>query len=102
MKKLLILLFPGVALAQPTIENKEVVCDKTERVFSLLTNQKYKEVPSWLGVSSRNKFILFVNQNKNTWSMVEYDNDYACIIGAGRGSEFVDIQPNYNSSKVYK
>jgi len=102
MKKLLILLFPGIALAQPTIENKEVVCDKAERVFSLLTNQKYKEVPSWLGVSSRSKFILFVNQNKNTWSMVEYDNDYACIIGAGGGSEFVDTQPNYNSSKVYK
>lgn len=98
MKKLLILLFPGLAIAAPTIENKEVVCDDTEKIFSLLTNQKYKEAPGWLGVSSRSKFVLFVNHDKNTWSLVEYDKNDACVIGAGRHSEFVTIEPKYSPS----
>ena len=78
--------------AAPTIEKKEVVCDTVERVFQLLGDQKYNEVPNWLGATERTRFVLLVNREKKTWSLVEHNRSNACIVGAGINSEFFNIE----------
>jgi hypothetical protein len=66
----------------PQTRNKKVVCADPKTVIEGLTADS-DEQPFWTGVADSTKFILFVNTRTGTWSLVQYDNKTACVLGVG-------------------
>jgi len=88
MKKfaLIAVLFAGSALANDSVfeMHKVMSCDKTKLVFDLL-RKEYQETPIWGGEKEKSKYVLTVNTSTTTWSLVEFNNDVACLVDAGVG-----------------
>ena len=46
--------------------------------------EEYKEMPVWVGKTTNGTHVtLLVNKEKRSWTLIEYDNKLACILGAG-------------------
>lgn len=95
MRKFLlgVLLLPAVVVAQPVTVEKPVVCEKTEKVIESLQKGQYKENPSWIGYDDKSKYTLFVNEKTKTWTMIQFNDTIACIIGVGEGSRVIFTGP---------
>jgi hypothetical protein len=95
MRKFLlgVLLLPALAYAQPVTVEKPVVCEKTEKVIESLQKGQYKENPSWIGYDDKSKYALFSNEKTKTWTMIQFNENIACIIGVGEGSKLVFSGP---------
>ena len=95
MRKFLlgVLLLPALAVAQPVTVEKPVICEKTEKVIDSLQKGQYKENPSWIGYDDKSKYALFVNEKTRTWTMIQFNENIACIIGVGEGSKLVFSGP---------
>jgi hypothetical protein len=94
MKKLLVsvLLLPVLAVAQgPVIVEKPVVCEKVEIILNSLTKE-FSEKPIWLGESSDSKYSVFVDK-KGSWTIIQFTDKIACIIGAGESSREIFLGP---------
>lgn len=91
MKKLLlcVLLLPTLALAEPVKINKEVLCDRATDMLTYFS-EKYKEKPLWIGNSDDTNVALIVNQETQTWTVVQFnaEKNIACFIEAGKGFKF--------------
>jgi hypothetical protein len=87
MKKLaLFLLVPSFVWAQgSTTVEKPVVCNWTSVVLDTL-REKYQEEPVWLGKDAKSQYTLFVNQKTGAFTIVQFNNEIACILGAGESS----------------
>jgi hypothetical protein len=103
MKKLLsvALLFcltSSIANAQEVIElNKGVRCSKAEFIMNHFATQ-FQELPIWVGkTNSSTHMTLLVNKEKRTWTMVEYDGNLACVIGAGETSSDPNLSVRLNT-----
>ena len=71
--------------------NVPLKCGKVDIIFSLFSRE-YQESPIWVGKTIRNTHVtLLVNKEKHTWTMVEYDSAFACILGAGEISSSPNI-----------
>jgi len=73
-------------VAQPMTAKKEVYCDKTETVISVLKGRDYEESPIWFGKEKDSKtphYSLFVNQETKTWTIIQFNKDSACVLGTG-------------------
>jgi hypothetical protein len=83
-----------VSSAQPNIyeNNKPVVCSDVKTIIEGLSDQ-YNEQPFWNGIGEDTKYILLVNPKTMTWSMVEYNNKIAFIIGTGKSSKQIFSRP---------
>lgn len=68
--------------------NKEILCHNKEDIFKLLSGPEFKERPVWLGKDPINKteFLLLVNEEKKTFTIVQTAESIACIIGVGTDS----------------
>lgn len=77
----------SIANAQAFKNEKPVICDKTEQVFSAL-KEKYQEEPVWLGddISNDSKYALFINTTKGTWTLLQFTPEVSCILGVGDNS----------------
>lgn len=95
MKKLVLslLALPVFAFAQQpspdvvTIE-KSVVCIDAAVLVNELESNKYREVPVWMGtdIESASLWGLITNPVTGTWTIIQFDQDVGCIIGAGTNS----------------
>ncbi len=88
-----VLLLPALAQAQPVTVEKPVICDKTEKVIESLQTGQYKEMPTWIGYDNTSRFALFVNEKTRTWTMLQFNENIACILGVGEGSKTVFTGP---------
>jgi len=88
-----VLLLPALAHAQPVTVEKPVVCDKIKTVFETLTGNGYDEQPFWTGTGESSRYIMLVNQTTKTWSLVQFNNDIACILGAGNNHQQIFSKP---------
>lgn len=97
MRKFLlgVLLLPAFVLAQPVTVEKPVVCEKTEKVIETLQNGQYKELPTWIGYDDKSRYALFVNTKTKTWTIIQFNETIACVVGAGEGSRQI-----FNGPKV--
>lgn len=90
MKKILITfaIITGAANAQ-TVFHKPVLCADLKEIIKTVTSNEYKELPIWRGAENDfgNKTVLFYNKEKTGWTIVEYKNEWGCIIGASDKSE---------------
>lgn len=78
-----VLLLPALALAQPVTVEKPVVCEKTVTVLEAFSKGEWQEKPFWIGEDNKSKFGLLVNEKTKTWTLIQFNNDIACILGTG-------------------
>ena len=97
MKKLIILFFAtllivvAIAQAGPVEVKKTVICEETKKLYNELINGEYAELPAWGGEGEKSKFVLLINKETTTWTLIEFDRGTRCIIGAGEGSRVLDL-----------
>jgi len=74
----------SVANAQAFQYQHPSLCDKLETVLESIT-QKFGERPVWTGqdVGDGSKFMLFENTKQNTWTLIKYNKQVACVLGVG-------------------
>jgi hypothetical protein len=84
-----IMLVLGIAVAQSITVQKPVECVDTATLLQGLIGSDYKEKPIWLGVesgASLPKYSLFVNEQTKTWTLIQFDEKIACVLGTGEAS----------------
>ena len=93
----LLVLFVSTAFAVEILQ-KEIACDKTETLLSYL-KKEYKEKPIWLGLDpdSETNYVILVNTEKITWSIVQFNQDAACLLGSGQGNILLGPDPKAKS-----
>lgn len=69
------------------IMEKPVKCGRAPLVLQIL-EEKYDEKQVWVGVDAQTKsnIALLMNRNRTTWTMIQYNNNIACILAAGTQS----------------
>jgi hypothetical protein len=82
----------SIADAQEVIDlTKSMKCGKAEFVMNHFARE-YGEMPLWVGKSNTGTHItLLVNKEKRSWTMIEYDANIACVLGAGETSSKPEI-----------
>lgn len=92
-----VLLLPALAVAQQdyVIVEKKVVCGETKEMLKELFVQ-YKEVPVWTGdePESNSRYSLLINENTGGWTLIQFNESAACVIGGGTNSKEVDYGPS--------
>jgi hypothetical protein len=66
---------------------KTVVCDSSVRIFEQLTKE-FGETAQWTGASPEQStsVVLTVNAKTGAWTLVEYKDNWACILAVGENS----------------
>lgn len=97
MKKMFlsVLLLPVLAFAQePVTVDKPVVCNWTRIILENLT-KNFREEPIWVGQSvNETRYSVFTDK-KGNWTIVQFDKEIACIIGAGEKGQLI-----FNGPKI--
>jgi hypothetical protein len=98
MKYILIFLISLVyltAVAQPVTTKKEVQCDKTDVMISVLKGRDYEEVPIWFGKgeSKAPNYSLFVNAETKSWTIIQFNNELSCVLGSGESYTILSRKP---------
>jgi hypothetical protein len=90
----LLMLMACTAHSEPQQMRLVVFCDTPATIFTPLARD-FLEQPVWTGSSdSQNtRLILTANAKTGTWTMVEYNRDFACVLAVGREHKFV-LEPN--------
>lgn len=70
--------------------DKPVLCDETKKVFHYLITE-HKEQPIWGGIGEETRFILLVNKENTTWSIIQFSNETACMLGSGEGYQLLNV-----------
>ena len=82
------LLYVPLASAEGVVVKKPVVCtDFTELLKSL--KNTHEEQPVFLGKDTDTNYSLFVNSKTGTWTMIQFIDDVACVIGMGGNAKIV-------------
>ena len=79
----------GLAVAQSVTVQKSIECADTATLLRGLSSSDYKEKPIWVGVdpdSTVSKYSLFVNDETKTWTLIQFDEKIACVLGTGEDS----------------
>jgi len=81
---LLFCLISSIAHAQEIIDlQKPLKCSDAQSVMNYFTDI-HQETPVWVGKSVHNTHItLLMNQETRSWTMIEYGDKIACVLGAG-------------------
>jgi hypothetical protein len=88
-----VLLLPALAYAQPVTVEKPVICDTLKTVIETLTGTGYREQPFWAGNDETSRYILLVNEKTKSWTIVQFNNKIACVLGTGENHRQVFSKP---------
>ena len=91
MKYLLLfaLLVVGLVTAQSVTVQKPLKCGDTKTLIQGLAGEDYMEKPIWWGVepgATVSRYSLFVNEQTKTWTLIQFDEKIACVLGVGEAS----------------
>jgi hypothetical protein len=81
-----VLFLPALVVAQqqgPVRVDKPVICGPTELVLKNVV--EYKELPIWGSQLEDSKIAIFANPETESWTMIQWSKDVACVIEAGEG-----------------
>ena len=70
-------------MAVPRTINKPIVCEETSVVLTTLFSGDYQEFPIWMGSGENSRFSLFANEKTKSWTLIQYDEKIACVLGVG-------------------
>ena len=79
----------GAVFAQSVTMKKSVECADTATLLRGLSASDYKEKAIWLGIepgAALSKYSLFVNEQTKTWTLIQFDERIACVLGTGENS----------------
>ena len=93
----LLLIAATATYADPFKVSKPVVCYESSTIYEQLINGEFAELPIWGGNGEQSNFVLLVNNNTKTWTLVEFNKDTSCIIGFGEGFQFLKSNNLKNS-----
>lgn len=87
---LLLCLVGSVSHAQVQPFNSELpmTCAATKDVLTSIRDE-FKERPVWTGFSSsdNSSLALFTNEKTGAWTMIKYNQQFACVLGVGVASK---------------
>jgi len=88
-------IFPFISWAQPPnlrMMNKPVPCGDFGQIMATVTGKDWREVPIWRGGPNEmgNQTVLFFNNEKTNWTLVEYRGGLGCVLGSGETSALGD------------
>lgn len=99
MKKIIILVASVFCLTSSIADaqvqsTKPVLCFQPEKLIKELTD--LGEQPIWFGVALDNKsyYTLTVNDRTNEWTLLQFDDKNACIIGLGKDNKILPSKSN--------
>lgn len=74
----------SLALAEPFRSQTGIVCDETAIVFEIM-DKKYEEKPIMISKDAKtdSQLAIMANLKKDTWTLVQFNNEHACVIAAG-------------------
>lgn len=77
--------------------HKEVFCDNAKKVVSALM-EKWGELPVWTAKDGQDdtKYLLLVNPKTQSWTLLQFTPEVACILGLGENSNLV----GHNKSSI--
>jgi hypothetical protein len=84
-----VMLVLGLAVAQSVTVQKPIECADTATLLRGLSGSDYKERPIWSGIdpsSTVSKYSLFVNEETKSWTLIQFDDKIACVLGTGENS----------------
>ena len=79
----------GIAVAQSVTVQKPVECADTATLLRGLAGSDYKEKPIWWGIepgATLSRYSLFVNEETKSWTLIQFDDKIACVLGTGEAS----------------
>jgi len=81
-----LVLISSVVHAQLSEYERRFTCGKTQFVISALTRNA-QEKPIWSGTDPQSGTETMILQNTRTltWTVVQYDQDMACVLQSGTG-----------------
>lgn len=85
-----LLLFSAASHAQVQM-SKTVLCGSPQQVLEAFQGPKFKEVVRWTGTDiqrEENTYILLSNLKTGTFTFIEMNEKFACILGTGTKSTF--------------
>jgi hypothetical protein len=79
----------SIVNADPIERRKVVICDSVEKIFRAVF-EEYKEKPVWFAkdLSTPTQYVITASTEQDTWTLIQFDNTQACVLGAGTGSKF--------------
>jgi len=84
-----VMLVLSLAVAHSVTMQKPVECADTATLLQGLSASDYKEKAIWLGIepgAALSKYSLFVNEQTKTWTLIQFDEKIACVLGTGENS----------------
>jgi hypothetical protein len=75
-----------VVHAQVVQVEKPVVCSNLKTIVETIS-QDYQEQPTWRGNDASSKYIMFANSKTGTWTLIQYSDKAACVIGSGENGK---------------
>jgi len=85
----LALLIVSLAVAQSVTVQKPTECVDTATLLRGLAGSDYKEKPIWWGIepgATLSRYSLFVNEETKSWTLIQFDEKIACVLGTGEAS----------------
>lgn len=79
----------GLAVAQSVTVQKPIECADTATLLRGLSGSEYKEKPIWFGIEPQvtvSRYSLFVNEETKSWTLIQFDEKIACVLGTGENS----------------
>jgi len=76
------------AASEPIYTVKEVACGPSPQLLESIQS-KFKEQPLWLGRDTVTSYVLMVNAETREWTLVQFNDQIACIIGVGKDHTLV-------------
>jgi hypothetical protein len=79
----------SIANAAPIERRKVVMCDKVETVFRTVF-EEFEEEPVWYAkdIPTPTQYIITASVKNDTWTLIQFDDTQACVLGVGTGSKF--------------
>jgi len=84
-----VMLVLGIAVAQSVTVQKPIECADTATLLRGLSGSEYKEKPIWWGIepgATVSRYSLFVNEETKSWTLIQFDEKIACVLGTGENS----------------
>lgn len=91
--KYLVFLALLINTAQAATMDRKLFCSRKSDMIASLHN-KFQEAPIWIGDSSDSRVALFVNQAEQTFTLVEFDGEFMCVLQTGRGFKNIGVDLN--------
>ena len=84
-----LLFFPLLVQAQVIKAEKTIECAPLSFVLEALAKSDYEEMPVWIGQQENTHYSLFVGGKTKTWTLIQFDEKVACVLGSGLNSKMI-------------